>query len=113
MLDILEDNGLMGAKPVDTHMDLNVKLCVDQGELLSSPNSYRRLVGKPNYLIVTRSDTTFAVSVVSQFMSATRLTHIETTLRIVRYLKAHLVACFMGYMVICVLMLLGQGLHHK
>ena len=48
MLDIQENSGLMGTKPVKTSMDPNVRLCVDQGELLSSPNSYRRLVGKLN-----------------------------------------------------------------
>ena len=29
MLDILDEMGLMGSKPVDTLMDLNVKLSVD------------------------------------------------------------------------------------
>ena len=37
MLDILEDSGLMGAKTVKTLMDPNVRLFVDQGELLLSP----------------------------------------------------------------------------
>ena len=48
VLDIMEDRGLMGANSIETPMDPNVRLCVDQGELLSSPNSYRRLVGKLN-----------------------------------------------------------------
>ena len=71
-------------------MDPSVKLCVDQGELLSSPNGYRRLVGKLNYLIITRPNISFAINVISQFMSAPRSTNLEATLRIVRYLKAHL-----------------------
>ena len=29
VLDILEETGLLGSKPVDTPMDPNVKLCVD------------------------------------------------------------------------------------
>ena len=65
MLDILEDTGLMGAKPVKTPMDPNVRLCVDQCELLSSPDSYRRLVGKLNYLTITYPDIAFIVSAVS------------------------------------------------
>ena len=70
-------------------MDPNVKLYVDQGELLSSPDQYRCLVDKLNYLTITRPDISFAVSMVSQFMSAPRLPHWEDVLRIVKYLKAH------------------------
>ena len=44
MVDIFEDTDLMEAKP-ETLMDPNVRLCVDQCELLSNPDSYRRLVG--------------------------------------------------------------------
>ena len=38
VLDILEDTALMEAKPIEMPMDPNVKLCMDQGELLSSPD---------------------------------------------------------------------------
>ena len=55
-LDILEETGLMRTKPVETPMDPNVQLCVDQGELLSNPNSYRRLVEKLNHITITRPD---------------------------------------------------------
>ena len=37
VLDILEETGLLGSKPVETPMDPNVKLYEDQGELLSNP----------------------------------------------------------------------------
>ena len=65
MLDILEETGLLGSKPVETPMDPNVKLYEDQGELLSNPERYRHLVGKLNYLTITRLDISFAVSVLS------------------------------------------------
>ena len=58
-------------------MDPNVRLCVDQRELLSSPGSYRRLVRQLKYLTITRPNIAFAVSVVSQFMLASRSTHLE------------------------------------
>lgn len=35
-------------------MDTNVKLRVDDGEELAHPERYRKLVGKLNYLAVTR-----------------------------------------------------------
>ena len=89
VLDILEETGLLGAKPVETPMDPNVKLCIDQGEVFPHPDQYRRLVGKLIYLTNTRPDISFAVSMVSQFMSAPRLPHWEACIRIVKYLKAH------------------------
>ena len=66
-LDILTNTGMLDCKPVDTPMDPNVKLVPSQGELLRDPGRYRRLVGKLNYLTITRSDISFPVSVVSQF----------------------------------------------
>ena len=64
-LDILINIGMLDYKPVDTPMDPNVKLVPSQGELLRDPRRYRRLVGKLNYLIITRPDISFPVSVVS------------------------------------------------
>ena len=65
VFDILEETGLLGSKLVETPMDPNVKLYEDQGELLSNPERYRRLVGKLNYLTITRLNISFAVSVLS------------------------------------------------
>ncbi|CAJ2679256.1 unnamed protein product [Trifolium pratense] len=59
-MDILEETGLLNAKPVDTHMDPNVKLLPNQGEPLSDSGRYRILVGKLNYLTVTHLDISFA-----------------------------------------------------
>ena len=67
-LDILTDTGMLDCKPVDNPMDPNVKLVLGQGELLRDPGRYRRLVGKLNYLTITRPDISFPVSVVSQFL---------------------------------------------
>ena len=45
--------------PIDTLMDLNVKLLPDQGEPLEDLKRYNHLVGKLNYLTITRLDITF------------------------------------------------------
>ncbi|RVW47850.1 Retrovirus-related Pol polyprotein from transposon RE1 [Vitis vinifera] len=58
-LDILEETGMLDCKPVDTPMDPNVKLIPGQGEPLGVPGRYRRLVGKLNYLTITRPDISF------------------------------------------------------
>ena len=62
MLDILEEIGLLGSKPVENPMDPNVKLYEDQGELLSNLERYRSLVGKLNHLTITRPDISFVPS---------------------------------------------------
>ena len=61
---------MLDCKPVDTPMDPNVKLVPGQGESFGDPGRYRRLVGKLNYLIITRPDISFPVSVVSQFLQS-------------------------------------------
>ncbi|RVW15286.1 Retrovirus-related Pol polyprotein from transposon RE1 [Vitis vinifera] len=62
-LDILEETGMLDCKPVDTPMDPNVKLVPGQGEPLGDPGRYRRLVGKLNYLTITRPDISFPAKV--------------------------------------------------
>ena len=42
-MDILEETGLLNAKPVDTPMDPNVKLLPNQGDPLSDPRRYREI----------------------------------------------------------------------
>ncbi|XP_027340768.1 uncharacterized protein LOC113854109 [Abrus precatorius] len=60
----------MGAKSVDTPMDPNSKLLPSQGKPLSDPEKYRRLVGKLNYLTVTRPDISYAISVIVGYFYA-------------------------------------------
>ena len=61
---------MLDCKPVDTPMDPNVKLVPGQEESFGDPGRYRRLVGKLNYLTITRPDISFPVSVVSQFLQS-------------------------------------------
>lgn len=86
-LDILEETGLLNCKPADTPMDPNVKLLPNQGEPYSDPGRYRRLVGKLNYLTMTRPDISFSVSVVSQFLNSPCKSHWQAVIRILQYIK--------------------------
>ena len=86
-LDILTDIGMLDCKPVDTPMDSNVKHVPSQGELLRDPGRYRRLVGKLNYLTITRPDISFPVSVVSQFLQSPCDNHWDVVVPILRYIK--------------------------
>ncbi|RVW26227.1 Retrovirus-related Pol polyprotein from transposon RE2 [Vitis vinifera] len=54
--------GMLDCKLVDTPMDPNVKLIPGQGEPLGDPGRYRRLVGKLNYLTITRPDSFFSLA---------------------------------------------------
>jgi len=68
-------------------MDPNAKLLPSQGELLSDPEKYRKLVGKLNYLTITRHDMSFAISVVSQFLNSSCVNHLNAVTRILKYIK--------------------------
>ncbi|XP_070035906.1 secreted RxLR effector protein 161-like [Nicotiana tomentosiformis] len=68
-------------------MDPNSKLLPGQGEPLSDPASYRRLVEKLNYLTLTRSDISYPVSVVSQFMNSPCDSYWDAVVRIIQYIK--------------------------
>ena len=58
-LEILEETGMIGCKPINTPMDSNVKTTPMTREKLNNFERYRRLVGKFNYLTLTRSNISF------------------------------------------------------
>jgi hypothetical protein len=86
-LDILNDSGMTDTKPCEAPMIPNVKLKTDDGDPLENPEKYRRVVGRLNYLTITRPDIAFPVSVVSQFMSQPRTAHWDAVCHILKYLK--------------------------
>ena len=88
VLDILKETGMLDCKPVDPPMDPNVKLVPGQGKSLGDPGRYRRLVGKLNYLTITRPDISFSVSVISQFLQSPCDSHWDVVIRILRYIKS-------------------------
>ena len=67
---LIELDGLHGATPIGTPLEVNVKLWKEDKDLLSDPTSYKSLVGGLVYLTVTKPDISYAVNVVSQFMTA-------------------------------------------
>ncbi|RVW36312.1 Retrovirus-related Pol polyprotein from transposon RE2 [Vitis vinifera] len=66
----------------------SVVLSQRKGSPLGDPGRYRRLVGKLNYLTITRPDISFPVSVVSQFLQSPCDSHWDAVIRILRYIKS-------------------------
>ena len=78
---------LLLMRTVETPMELNVHLRDTDGDPLSDPTCYRHLVGSPVYLATTRSDISYPVHILSQFVSAPTSVHYSHLLRVLRYLR--------------------------
>ena len=86
-LQLLEDTGLLADKLASAPMDPKVHLIATEGELLSDPSQYRRLIGRLLYLTLYRPDITFAVHRLSQFLSQPRVSHLNATYHLLTYHK--------------------------
>ena len=59
---------MTNCRPIDSTMNPNQKLMLDQWESFLDLEKYRRLIRKLIYLTITRPDLSFVVGVVNQFM---------------------------------------------
>ena len=79
MQDLLSKMRKLATKPCHFPMAQSLHL-TREDELFEDSERYRRLVGKLNYLTVTRPDITYSVSVVSQYLSSPIVDHWVHTL---------------------------------
>ncbi|XP_042944735.1 uncharacterized mitochondrial protein AtMg00810-like [Carya illinoinensis] len=86
-LEILSNSGTIGAATVKIPLDQNSKLPKDQGALLKNPSIYRRLIERLLYLAITKPDLTYSVQLLSKFMQAPRVPHLNATHKVLRYIK--------------------------
>ena len=86
-LDILDEAGLLGAKPLSTPMEENNELLPIIGDLLKNPSTYRRLVRQLIYLTITRPEISYSVHILSQFVQEPRKPHLDAVHHLLRYLK--------------------------
>ena len=74
MFDLLSKTAKLGVKPCGSSIVPGVHL-TREDETFEDPKRYRRLVGKLNYLTVTRPDFAHSISFVSQYMSSPTVDH--------------------------------------
>ena len=67
-------------------MELNLHLSATDGDALADPTRYCHIVGSLVYLSVTRPDISYAVHILSQFVSAQSQLHYSHLLRLLCYL---------------------------
>ncbi|KAK6784796.1 hypothetical protein RDI58_018251 [Solanum bulbocastanum] len=98
-LGLVSELGLAGCMPSSTPLEFNHKLtstmfdeCTGNKDSvedtpLDDCGKYQRLIERLLYLTMTRPDIAFVVQVLSQYMHSPKLSHMEATLRVVRYIK--------------------------
>jgi hypothetical protein len=87
--DLLRRVGMLGCKPAITPLSATEKLSAQRGEALSPDDAtkYRSVVGALQYLTLTRSDISFAVNKVCQYLHSPTTIHWTAVKRILHFLK--------------------------
>ena len=86
-LDLLANTILLGGKPCEIPMVLNVKLTIQNVNEFPNFERYRKMVSNLNYLIVTYPKNAFLMSMLSQIMTSPRTSYQNVMLGILHYLK--------------------------
>ena len=86
VLDLLFKTRKLGAKPRSTPMTPSEQITKER-DPFEDPERYRRLVGKLNYLTVTRPDISYSACILSQYMSSPTVNHWVTVDNILCNLK--------------------------
>lgn len=86
--ELLADSSLDVTKTTKTPLPLSLKLLAEEGDFYHDPSHYRCLVGKLNFLTHTRTDISFAVQTLSQFLQAPRVQHLSALHHLLRYVAS-------------------------
>jgi hypothetical protein len=78
---------MLECKPMNTPMEVKMKLLVDTSLDLIDVTLYRQIIGLLMYLMNTRPNICFAVNTLSQFLVEPRRVHLVTAKHVMRYLK--------------------------
>jgi hypothetical protein len=87
--ELLKRAQMIGCKSVSTLLSPSEKLSAHNGELLgpSDAMNYWSIVGRLQYLTLTRLDISFSVNKIFQFLHAPTIVHLIAAKRVLRYVK--------------------------
>jgi len=85
--ELLKRFGMKSTKPMDTPISPSTRLVMDEGSPSVNEKSYRGMIGSLLYLIASRPDIIFSVSLCARFQSNPKETSLKVVKRIFRYLK--------------------------
>ncbi len=86
-LNKLFEYGMMRCKPISIPLEQNVKLSVDERDLVEDTTMYRCIIRSLIYMTITRPNLSYAIGVVSQFVQTPRKPHLDAMKCILRYIK--------------------------
>jgi hypothetical protein len=78
---------MLECKPMNTPMEVKLKLLVDTSSDLIDATLYRQIIGSLMYLTNTRPDICFAVNTLSQFLVEPRHVHLVAAKHVTTYLR--------------------------
>lgn len=84
---ILENAGMIKSNPIQTPMELGLKLSKAENEREIDATIYRKNIGCLRYLLHTRPDLSYSVGVLSRFMQSPRESHGVAMKQVLRYLR--------------------------
>lgn len=82
--DLLERTCMSSAKNYSTPMMFGKQLSAFNGDILTNAKEYRSVVDALQYLTITKSEITFSVNKLCQFVSRSRIAHWEACKKLLR-----------------------------
>ena len=82
--DLLANTSMSGAKDVSTPLSTTQSLQLIDGTIAVDSSGFRRIIGRLQYLSLTRHDISFAVNKLSQFLHKPTTNHWIATKRLLR-----------------------------
>ncbi|XP_068302823.1 secreted RxLR effector protein 161-like [Pyrus communis] len=84
---LLQNFGLKNCKPISTSLMVSDKLKKDDESEKTDDNVYKKLVGSLLYMIATRPDIMFAVSLLARFMHGPTKKHLGAAKGVLKYIQ--------------------------
>jgi hypothetical protein len=95
-IEILKRFDMLECKPMNTPMEVKLKLLVNTSSELIDATLYRQIIGSLMYLTNTKPDICFVVNTLSQFLVEPRSVHLVVAKHVMRYLKGT-IDCGLSY----------------